>query len=59
MAMKEFKDVEIDATPYQDDDDCLLAAAESYAADHDLVGWDLEPRWGDADRTIIVLTVPE
>jgi len=49
----------IDAAPYADEDDCLLAAAEAYAAKHDLAGWDLSPRWQDGQRDTIILTVPE
>ena len=50
--------VHIDATRYQDEDDCLMAAATDYAAEHDLAGWDLAPRWLDDQREVIVLTVP-
>src|SRR5690606_18243279 len=43
---------------YEDHDDCLTAAAEDYAAEHGLDGWDLSPRWESEQREHIVLTVP-
>jgi len=51
--------ITIDASRYSDHDDCLTAAAEDYARRHDLVGWDLSPRWVDErNREEIELTVP-
>ena len=42
-----------------DADDCLGAAAATYIATHpSLAGWDLEPRWSDADRETVDLTIP-
>lgn len=46
------------ARRYQDVDDCLSAAAADTAARYHLSGWDLEPRWANADRTAIEVTVP-
>lgn len=51
--------VSIDARRYADSDDCLTDAARDYAAEHDLVGWDLSPRWADDQRDAILLDVPE
>lgn len=50
--------VSIPARRYVDSDDCLADAARDYAAEHDLVGWDLSPRWEDDQRDTILLTVP-
>jgi hypothetical protein len=51
--------VRIPAKRYEDEDDCLSAAARDYAHEHDLVGWDLAPRWEDDQRDAILLTVPQ
>lgn len=53
------KEITISARKYEDHDDCLSAAAEDYAAEHDLQGWDLSPRWADNQREAIVLSVPD
>lgn len=58
MAKTTLTEVRIDAKQYEDHDDCLTAAANDYAEAHDLVGWDLAPRWEDNQRDVIVLTVP-
>jgi hypothetical protein len=53
--------VSVDSARYADHDDCLAAAAEEYAADHGMGGYDLEPRWDGGDegeRERILLTVP-
>jgi hypothetical protein len=50
--------VTVPAARYADHDDSLAAAAEDYARDHRLVGWDLAPAWADDERDEIVLTVP-
>lgn len=46
-----------------DEDDCLQAAADRYAAAHGLEGWDLSPRWehgsNDSVRDTVILTVPD
>lgn len=43
-----------------DEDDCLQAAADKYAAANGLEGWDLSPRWEDSSvRDTVVLTIPE
>lgn len=49
--------IRLDASDYEDHDDCLAAAAQDYAEAHDLVGWDLLPRWDDG-RSAILLTDP-
>lgn len=51
-------EIKINARRYEDHDDCLTAAADEYAAKHDLAGWDLSPRWADEQRNEIILTVP-
>jgi hypothetical protein len=50
--------VTVPAARYADADDCLAAAEQDYAAEHDLAGWDLAPQWADDQRDEIVLTVP-
>ena len=52
-------EVVVPAAQYEDFDDCLTAAADEYAAKHDLAGWDLAPRWADNQRDEIILTVPD
>lgn len=52
-------EVRIAADKYVDFDDCLQAAADEYAEQHDLAGWDLAPRWADNQRDEIILTVPD
>lgn len=53
------KQVKIAAAEYEDQDDSLQAAADDYAAAHDLAGWDLAPKWEDEQREVIILTVPD
>ena len=52
----------VPAAPFEDEDDCLTAAATEYAEKHGLQGWDLAPRWEhgaqDSMRETIVLTIP-
>lgn len=50
--------ITIPAVKYEDYDDCLSAAADEYAKQHGLEGWDLDPKWEDDQRDMIVLTVP-
>ena len=50
--------VRIPAKRYEDEDDCLAAAEWDYQRTHDLVGWDLSPRWEDNERDVILLDVP-
>lgn len=57
--MTKSTEITVSAKQYEDFDDCLTAAAEAYAAEHDLAGWDLAPRWADEQRDEIILTVPE
>ena len=51
--------VSVPASRYEDEDDCLSAAAADYIAAHpSLAGWDLSPRWVDEQRDEIEMTVP-
>lgn len=53
------KTIELDAKKYEDFDDCLAAAAEEYVSEHpEAKGWDLDARWEDDNREVILLTVP-
>jgi hypothetical protein len=56
--MKTNVTVRIPIRQHEDYDDCLSAAETDYAHEHNLVGWDLEPRWEDDQRDAILLTVP-
>jgi len=56
--MSNEREIRIAAARYADEDDCLTAAADDYAAANDLAGWDLAPRWADEQRDEIILTVP-
>jgi hypothetical protein len=43
-----------------DEDDCLQAAADLYASQNGLTGWDLAPRWEDGFlRDTIILSIPD
>lgn len=60
------KQITIESKRYEDQDDCLTAAAEEFAADHGLDSWQVKARWAEApghgdgtDRDHIVLTVPD
>lgn len=48
----------VDARRYEDQDDCLAAAAHDVATQYDVAGWDLAPRWADDSRARIVLHLP-
>lgn len=48
----------ISARPYEDEDDCLRAAADDARSDLGLRGWDLDERWADDQRETIALTIP-
>ena len=51
--------IEISAKRYEDEDDCLLAAADDYISEHpEAEGYDLSPRWQDEERDVILLDVP-
>lgn len=53
------KTIEIAAKQYEDSDDCFAAAVEDYIDDHPEAGaFDLNPRWKDEERDIILLDVP-
>ena len=52
-------EITVSAAQYEDADDSLTAAANDYAAAHDLAGWDLAPRWANNQRDEIILTVPD
>ena len=54
--------LKIDAAQYADHDDCLTAAAADIAAERNLAGYDLSPRWeggDDGDRAVILIDIPE
>ena len=40
-------------------DDCLQAVADHVAKHRGLVGWDLNPRWEDDERDVILVDVPK
>lgn len=51
--------IRISSNIYEDCDDCLEAAAADFVRDRpEALGYDLSPRWGDEDRTSILLDVP-
>jgi len=52
--------VEINAKQYEDQDDCLTAAAADYVREHPKAErYDLDARWADEnDRSVILLDVP-
>ena len=50
--------IRVSAKKYEDIDDCLAAAAADVAADRNLDGWDLHPRWEDEQRDAILLIIP-
>lgn len=51
--------VRIPASQYEDHDDCLAAAAAEYVEEHpDAEGWDLNARWEDDSRDVILLDAP-
>lgn len=50
--------IRIDAARYEDEDNCLAAAAADYSRHHGLDGWILDPRWEDNQKDVILLTVP-
>ncbi len=52
--------IRIESKRYEGEDDCLAAAARDYAAEHNLSGWDLSPRWEDDEqRDVILIDVPK
>lgn len=53
-----YETIEIEASQYQDEDDCLSAAASDIAAERGLEGYDLSPRWADDQRDVILVDVP-
>jgi hypothetical protein len=57
--MKKFTTIEISAKQYEDYDDCLAAAAAGYASEHpEADGYDMDARWSDDERYVILLDVP-
>jgi hypothetical protein len=50
--------IRIDASRYEDSDDCLRTAADAIATDRGLEGWDLSPRWEDDQRDTVLVDVP-
>lgn len=51
--------ITVSAKPYEDCDDCLSAAAKAICEQFGLAGYDLCPRWVDAECDSIRLTVPD
>ena len=61
--MNKYTTVTVSAKQYEDQDDCLTAAAREYAREHKLEMWEVEAAWptdrdGREDRSEIALTVP-
>jgi hypothetical protein len=56
--MTNYHDIEVDASKYEDFDDCLAAATSEYARANGLEDWQISARWLDDQRDVIVLTVP-
>jgi hypothetical protein len=57
--MKKFITIEISAKQYEDYDDCLAAATDDYVSEHpEAEGYDMDARWSDDDRDVILLDVP-
>lgn len=50
--------IRVAAARYEDEDDCLSAAAETVARERDLTGYDLDARWEDDERDAILLDIP-
>lgn len=51
--------IRIPASQYEDHDDCLAAAAAEYVEEHpDAEGWDLNARWENDSRDVILLDAP-
>jgi hypothetical protein len=50
--------IRVEAKLYEDCDDCLIAAADDVAEERGLVGYDLNPRWEDNERDVILIDVP-
>ena len=48
----------IPASKYESFDDCLSAAADDVAEERGLQGWELNARWEDDQRDIILIDVP-
>lgn len=48
----------IDAAKYADEDDCLAAAAADVAQERGLEGWQLDARWENNQRDVILIDVP-
>lgn len=56
--MANVTEITVSSKGYEDEDDCLSAAAQDYAEEHGLASWQVEARWADdANREEIVLTV--
>lgn len=56
--MAKTSEVTVPAKRYEDEDDCLAAAAANVAQERGLERWQCEARWADDDRDEIVVTVP-
>ena len=56
--MNKYTTITVSAKGYEDEDDCLAAAARDYAREHDLEAWEVEADWVSDERDEIALKVP-
>jgi hypothetical protein len=57
MNMK-YTTITVSAKSYEDEDDCLEAAARDYASEHGLEAWEVAADWASDERDEIALTAP-
>ena len=50
--------IRVAAARYEDEDDCLSAAAAQIARERGLAGYDFDARWEDDERDAILLDIP-
>lgn len=46
------------ASDYEDEDDCLSAAASDVANEWNIASWQVTAEWADESRQLIALTLP-
>ena len=51
--------IDVRSTRYQDYDDVFAAVVGELQDDRELVGYSLDPRWGDDDRESVLVDLPE
>jgi hypothetical protein len=56
--MNKYTTILVSAKSYEDEDDCLAAAAAEYATSHNLEAWEVEADWASDERDEIALKVP-